>query len=176
MPRLIYKTTPFRAASALPAGVLAGSAVVVAGTVGPLAFLKSDTGNLIGGPAPHGVTALMAVGGISLVGFAIGLLVLAIPAWWAMHRTGRRSWRDALTLGAALSLAVCAILLLLQFVGQGEVAYSAWDSGGATVINGHLTAHGLWGRVLGVAWVTLAGAFAGLAVWRVAYRRPRPED
>ena len=177
MPKLIYKTTPFRAASALLVGALVGSATVIVGVLGPMAFLKSDAGGLIGGPWQRGIMLLTWVGGISLVAFGIGLTVLAIPAWWALHRAGRRNWSHALILGVCLSLAVCIVLSLVQFVGPGsDIAYSAWDSGGATVIDGKLTAHGWAERVKGAAWVTIAGAFAALTVWRVAYRGPRLED
>jgi hypothetical protein len=174
MPSPRYETTPFRAAVALPTGALAGSALIIGGVLGPMAFLKSDSGHLPGGDG-GGLMALSQVAGISLIAFVLGMLVLAMPAWWVLHRAGRRTWLDAALLGVGLSLAVCAALSLLQFMGPGSLGpYTAFDAGGATVINGRLTPHGWAERGKGMAWVAFASAVAAVIVWRIAYRKPKP--
>jgi hypothetical protein len=104
--------------------------------------------------------------------FLIGLLTLGVPAWVALHVLGRRHWYDALMLGALLAFAATFAISYAPYIFHGPGSdYSAWDGGKPTVVHYHLTAQGWRFLIEGAVGEAIAGAFAGLAVWRIAYRK-----
>jgi integral membrane sensor domain MASE1 len=104
--------------------------------------------------------------------FLIGLATLGAPGWLIMHRLGRRRWFDAMALGAVLAFAAYFALsyLPLVFHGQGS-DYSSEDGGVPTVEHYRLTAQGWRFLIEGALIQAVAGAAAGVTIWRISYRR-----
>jgi hypothetical protein len=110
---------------------------------------------------------------LALAVWAFGLIAVGLVPWWLLHKAGRRDWRVAVTLGAALTFAV---VFALGTNGFGLIPhapgsdYSASDSGGLTIDHFRITRHG-WLVALQEAGVFAAiGAVIGGIIWRTAYR------
>jgi hypothetical protein len=103
-------------------------------------------------------------------------LCLATPVPWAiLHHYKKRSWPIAVAFGITLTFVVALALLTKGFnlfvVADG---FSISDNGGPTWVDGRLTLHG-WVEALRVALTcSVAGAFVGFVVWRIAYRTLPP--
>ena len=147
------ETSPLRVALGLLSGAVAGAAVFWAGAmiVDHSAFTQSL----------HlaGFVSLTAVTGVI---WLAGLLVLACPIWFILHRLRTRGPLAAATLGAVLSF--------LFFFGA-ETNWFGLNAPGVAI--GAATLRDLdWARGLEAAgWMTPLGTLVGLVVWRVAYRR-----
>jgi uncharacterized PurR-regulated membrane protein YhhQ (DUF165 family) len=162
-----YETTVLRVGLALWVGAVVGTCFIVIAMVAPAVVYPTHSGAV---DSFLRLVALIAL--VSFMCFSVGLAFIGAPAWWLLHRFGRRSWLDALLLGFFLTF-VCTVLLLAQdslWPTPGS-NFQASDSGGATVINNRLTAHG-WANIIKMAaLVAVAGGGAALAMWRVAYRK-----
>lgn len=142
-----YETTIFRAVPALLAGSIAGSVVIVvamavAGVIDDRTALSLIPGQMFN-------TAVI-LAPMVLATFAAGALFIAVPCWWVLHRMGRRTRREAVLLGVVLCGA-------FGFVPLEEMV-STGDSGAVLEV------------AAAFAVMAVAGAMAGLTVWRIAYR------
>ena len=141
-------TNPRRATLAAAAGALIG-ALGVAIVVLLLATAGAETVNL----SDLIVSILIFV--VALVGWSLGLFLVGLPLWWLFHRTGRRSWRVAMLLGAFTTFVI--VLLLERSGGILAVATGASDSG----------------DLISFVWIgamAVLGAVVALVIWRIAYR------
>jgi hypothetical protein len=142
-----YRATLVRAVLAIPAGALIGGIVLALA-------LQADNRPSAGSDWLILVTAyaLVFLGGIMLIS----------PLWWLLDRCGLRDWRLAALLGGVLTGAVFAAATLNGL---------ADEMGGAERGLGErlqLMFEGPWIRCVGAM---IAGALAGLVVWRIAYRK-----
>jgi len=142
-----YETTIFRAVPALLAGSMAGAAVIV--------VAMAVAGVIDDGTAPDLIPGQMFNTAVILtplvfMTFAAGALFLAVPCWWVLHRMGRRTCREAVLLGVLLCGA-CGFVPLGEMVstGNGKAALEV---------------------AVAFAVMAVAGAVAGLTIWRIAYR------
>jgi hypothetical protein len=114
--------------------------------------------------------AIIAVS--SGVVWAAGLIVIAALPWYVLHTKGYRGWSAAAVLGFALTFVTVMAATTNGFGLLPKFVFSSWDNGGAVWIDGELTAHGWANALQGAAMCGVAGAIAGLTVWRTAYRKP----
>ena len=158
-----YETTLPRAALALATGTVAGALLVT------LAMLPlRDLAYFVTFGLP--VAATMFI--YAAFFWAAGLALVAPVPWALLHHCRWRSWPSAMTLGVVLTFIVTFGMFTHWFgldVPAGLVAAS--DSGGRTVIDGRLTAHGWFAGFQLALFCSAAGALVGLVVWRTAYRR-----
>ena len=107
-----------------------------------------------------------------------GIVLLASPFWWLLHRYNKRGWMSAVGLGFVLAFLVTLALLTRGFdlipATEGST-FSASDNGGPTWINNELTTHGWVQAFWSSFWFGLAGICSALATWRVAYRFSRQD-
>jgi hypothetical protein len=156
-----YQTSLPRAFLGLLAGALVGAALVAC---------VSLWGTSIAELGQRGFSDWSFVFLYALPIWAIGLALVAPLPWFLLHRRNVRSWTVAAAAGAILTF--IAILAILTY-GFGIVSpgdFSASSSGGATWINGRLTARG-WTEAAAFALAMAPiGAAVGLVIARVAYR------
>jgi hypothetical protein len=167
------KPTVRRAMVALAIGALVGAVLVLATSLVPAFLYPASAGGLGGAPWERIRNSILLISIFAFPIFLVGLLVVGAPAWVLAHRFGYRRWYHAMALGGVLTFLTTFSLNTVPYLlpvdpGSG---YSAGDSGGDTIVNGRLTAHG-WSeggrRSLALA---LAGAIVGLTVWYTAYWR-----
>ncbi|MGE5202759.1 MAG: hypothetical protein ACM3O6_11925 [Acidobacteriota bacterium] len=170
--RVAYETTLARAGAGILVGTVTGTllvSLVIAGSAVLASYAHwSSSVDFSSGNLFWLLFIVVAIFGT----FGIGLLALAAPIWWLLHRCGRRSWIDAMALGAVLTFATCAAPSAIRSVWPPQsYRYSSSDGGGPEVIDNKLTEHG-WHNLLKTAGLfSAAGSIVGLVIWRVAYRR-----
>lgn len=104
--------------------------------------------------------------------FLIGLVTLGVPGWLIMHRLGRRRWFDAMALGAVLAFAAYFAISYLPLILHSPGSdYSSEDGGIPTIEHYQLTAQGWRFLIEGASIQAVAGAVAGLTIWRICYQR-----
>jgi hypothetical protein len=166
-----YRTSVSRAIGALCLGAILGASIVTADYVRTLlqTFGREHV-------QQYGLRKSAIIFAAAAMVWFVGLAVVGTPFWSLFHRLGWRRWPAAMALGAILSFVVS---LGIFTAGFGVIppapgsSFSASDSGGPTVINNKLTAHG-WARALNDALLLGAcGTAVGWVVWRTAYRRSR---
>lgn len=141
-----YETTIFRAVPALLAGSLAGASVIVLGMAVAGVIDDGTATGLI--PRQIFNTAVILAPMVFMT-FAAGALFIAVPCWWVLHRMGRRTRRESVLLGVILCAAF-GIVPLVEMVST--------DSGASLEV------------AAAFAVMAVAGAVAGMTVWRIAYR------
>jgi hypothetical protein len=141
-------TNPLHATLAVTAGAAIG-ALGVAIVVLSLATAGTEAVNL----SDLIVSILIFI--VALVGWSLGLFLFGLPLWWLFHRSGRRSWRVAMLLGAFTTF---VIVLLLERSG-GILAVATGDTEAGQLISF------IWIGVMAVL-----GAIVALVIWRIAYR------
>jgi hypothetical protein len=143
-------------------GLFAGAVV---GTV-LVGLLFAVLGVVEGGSIASVVQVVLVVTFYGLFVWLAGLAVIGAPGWWILHSLGARCQQAAMIYGGAL-------LLIINLSLPALIGHSAEDSGGPTVINGQLTAHG-WVQQLKTAIpMALIGAAVGWVVAKIAYRPAR---
>jgi len=161
MTELGYEITLGRAALALLGGAICGAVLITAMSFVPMVLRPQllDSWGDVGSLAAYLLLVTFAQ-------FASGLLVLAAPAWWLLHRFGYRG---------PLHAAICGVTL--TFVSY--LAYSEFSRrhlgmifwGPAPISVFMVPDFWPWPIVLeGGAWYSIAGGLAGLLIWRIAYR------
>lgn len=86
-------------------GLLGGAA-----TGGVLTSLLHAAVGVAGGIGGAAITWSVRVFAISFLVWLIGLVVIASPGWWALHRLGARSQDAAMIYGGGLTFVVLAML------------------------------------------------------------------
>jgi hypothetical protein len=135
-------TTFTRAFSAFFGGAAVGAAITGGGT----ALSAVGTSSLDGQLQVLFLGALFLV--FALVIWAVGLLLVGVPAWCVLHALGMRGWRTAVLTGAVLPFGVGLLLI-------------NWEEGRPQGLG--------FPALLG-----LAGSAVGYTVWRIAYGRSAP--
>lgn len=105
---------------------------------------------------------------ILLVSWFFSFLIAA-PVYLALRRRGHVSLAQSLLAGSGIALFANVLCLMLP---SGPQDYMA-DSGGAAMVNGHLTAHGRWDALNGCLQMGIFGAATGFAFWIIAFWRQR---
>ena len=153
---------------------------VIAGAVTGGVLIALDyvwgTGRNLGIPylVEYGLRPTITVFVVALIIWAIGIIVVALPIWWVLHKLRLRHWSVAV-LGGLVTTFVVGFALqtrgfeLVTWPGSGTL--SASDSGGPTVVDNHLTPHGWWNAAEGSLELGAAGSLVALVGWLVAYRK-----
>jgi hypothetical protein len=145
-----YEASVGRAALALAAGAFVGAALSVIG-VGASKVLPPYPSGRMPSSFAVPVDLMLRLFFPALVIFAAGLL-LAVPAWWLAHRSGRRGCEHAVLMGGVLSA-------VAMFAGNAilELPHASlgreWPS---------------WFRQ--AAEMSVIGGIVGMVIWRIAYR------
>jgi hypothetical protein len=96
-------------------------------------------------------------------------LVVALPLYLVLRR-----FRNVGPLECALAGVVIAVVLnAISLFFSGGSGYSAGDSGGETIVNGHVTAHGYVSDMLSTAFQSVLGVAIALTFWFIAIRSRR---
>ena len=103
----------------------------------------------------------------ALVLWALGLAVIGGPAWVYLHRRGRISPANALSLGLGATFVVT--LALNHLLTSGVVSLT--QDGHSLIEHGRRTPYGLFKLWSDSVFLSLLGGVVGTVVWRVAYRR-----
>jgi hypothetical protein len=165
-----YTTNVRRAIAALAAGAAVGAL----GTIAPTLLAGLLSIGEPGGFRSQHVGLLMFMLVVAFIVWSIGLVLVGAPMWWLFHRKGRRSRREAVAVGAVTTFLVnlglnAGFSVLMQLDSGGS--YSAGDSGGKTIINDQLTAHGWWNAIQESILLAIVGVIVALVIWQIAYRR-----
>ena len=148
----------WRAVEALVAGAATGAAAVAGLYVCAL---------VRGSPSPDTHVFAPFVGFVfmfAFAGWAVGLIALAAPLWWVLHKAGARSWQAAVIFGATAAFLGHAGLDAVGF----RVITPAIDG---LFSNDHsLATSGPWGTYRAHLAFAVIGAIVALVVWRIAYR------
>ena len=97
------------------------------------------------------------------------VVVLALPTYLVLRRYRTVGLRSCLCAGFLICFGTSCVLQVISL----NPGYSASDGGGATIVNGHLTAHGFVMSIVGATIFGIMGALTGLIFWLVGiYRRP----
>jgi hypothetical protein len=149
-------TTPARVIKGLCFGALAGAALITIGygavfvVEGSLAYLP----------------LLLLALPVALVGWIVGLVLLATPGWWVLHRLGARSQLAGMAYGGGLcALVGVAVSLFLP------LSLAPADQG-HKVLATPVTEAGWAGVMPGIFLFAAVGVLVGLVVSRVAYAKP----
>ncbi len=138
----VYETTPLRAIPALFGGAAAGTAIIVL-ALAVLHAAAEQSGTAVAIQVLNAAVIMMPL--VFMFVF-VGAVFAAVPAWWVLHRLGRRGRTDAVILGALLCAAGAHLPVFRDHFAmpQGEPA--------ATAV------------------MVIAGAVSGMVMWRIAYR------
>jgi hypothetical protein len=147
----------------LVVGAVTGSGLFLLGTIlAVFAAGRRSAPDSI--PWQDTIGLLLLLFGITLFYFALGLVLVGAPAWWLLHRLGRRTLLDAVIAGAALSSSTYLSLVLLGVVplifGPGPQYFAASVIGTVVVLM----------LLVNAIWVAVSGALAGFVIWGIAYR------
>ena len=99
-------------------------------------------------------------------------LLVAVPAYLILRRFRVIGLLDCLLAGFTIGALFSGVVLFVP----SHAGLSAADSGGPTVVNGHMSWHGVLVNLEGVAIFALLGASIGLVFWLVGIRRPQRKD
>jgi hypothetical protein len=101
------------------------------------------------------------------------ILLVAAPAYLILRRYRVIAVLECLLAGFAIGALASAIVLFAPRRHEGDFAA---DAGGPTVVNGHMTWHGVVSNLEGIAIFALLGTSIGLMFWLVGIRRPHRKD
>ncbi len=96
----------------------------------------------------------------TLLKFSVLMVVLGVPVFTLLHRTGFRSWLSFTMVGFMIS----SIIRMFSFIGSPNNVYKL-----AEVLNGRDVAEGF---LLNLVVMPLIVAATALIIWFVAYKRP----
>jgi hypothetical protein len=177
MDRPDYVTTFPRALLALLGGAVVGALTFLLELAVLLAIRpnKLDEMSEYVGAGPSDLIYLLILA--VCIFFAGGLLVFGAPVWLILHRLGRRKWFYAAAVGAVLCAAgfVAMCLYNPEWEALSLVSFMTEEFGGLTARGGQFTGQGWAALAKGAFMLALAGSLAGLTLWRIAYRRRRPQ-
>jgi len=102
----------------------------------------------------------------ALVVAEVLIALVAVPVFLLLRRRRRVTLTICLTAGFIICFAISGLFAFWPL----DPGYSAGDGGGSTVINGHMTAHGVVSQLIGASVFGLMGAITGLIFWAVGIR------
>jgi hypothetical protein len=176
MERADYVTTFPRALLALLVGALVGALAFLLELGVLLALRPSKLSEMTEYVGTTNSDLIMLIALAALVFFAGGLLLIGAPVWWILHRLGHRQWFYAAGLGAVLGSAGFILMSLWnpEWPALSLVSFMTEEFGGLTARNGQLSGEGWSALFRGAIGIAVAGAAAGLGLWKIAYRRRQP--
>ena len=171
-PAMQRETTLGRAGLALLAGAACGSVLIGLIAVAPDIWRATIAPNGFNRSWSDIATDAAFLTVLCAAAYAIGLLILAAPSWWLLHRRGFQTRLHALTLGVALSIP--SYIVVTEWFGryQGKAIY------GPAPFSRLLRA-GPWSwptAIEGAVWITVVSGVTGLVIWRIAYRRCQADN
>ena len=169
-----YVTTLPRALVAMLGGAVIGTLVFLLEIAILIALEPSKLDDLASTMYTTNLDVILTIAVYVFAFFAGGLLIVGSPLWWFLHVFGRRNWFDALGLGTAL----CATGFVFMAMWNPDwqalslISFLTEEFGGITAGNDGLTRDGWAALIRGTIGIAIAGAFAGLVMWKIAYKRP----
>ena len=175
MERADYVTTFPRALLALLGGAVTGALIFFLEIAALLALRPTKLGEMSDYVGLDPVTVVVTIAIFGFIFFAGGLLIAGAPLWWLLHRLGRRDWFYAAGLGALLGCAGFVFMAMwnAEWPALSLISFLTEQFGGLTARNGQLTREGWDALERGAIGIAFAGGLAGLALWKIAYRKPR---
>ena len=177
MERAEYIATIPRALLALVGGAVTGAFVFLLEIGALLAVRPTKLGEINDyiGTTNSDLFLVFAIYGFMF--FAGGLLIAGAPFWWCLHRLNRRNWYDAVGLGLVLGAAGFVAIAMWDpnWAGLSVISFLTEEFGGITAVNDQLTRDGWEALFRGPFIIGIAGAIAGLAIWKIAYRKSAPK-
>jgi hypothetical protein len=111
----------------------------------------------------------------SAVIWAIGLVVVGLPAWLYLHHRERRHWLWAVAVGAVLTfVAVFVIAMETNFFRGMAGMYVGGGVDPSTLDDAQLASQEWQSAILASSVLSLIGMAVAFVVWRIAYR-PEPQ-
>jgi hypothetical protein len=98
-------------------------------------------------------------------------LFVAFPIYLVLRRFRTIGVRDCVLIGIVVTVILNAVTLMFS----ANPGYSAGDGGGATIVDGHITAHGYVSAVLRTAIQSALGVAIALTFWFIAIRARRAQ-
>jgi MFS family permease len=108
---------------------------------------------------------------VSFFVLLVGLVFFGSPVWVVLHETGRRRCQHAALAGALVPFVVYFAFATGFFTGHANVQWTYYDEGGQQWLDGVITGFGWMIALKQASQFAVIGAFIGLVIWRVAYRR-----
>jgi len=160
----VHETNAARIVLSLSLGMIAGASAITG-------YYLYSVGRVLGLQhlQEYGLCKGLSVFKFALVLWTGGLILFAGLPWWLLHRRRYRKWWSAAMLGFGLTFVLPLGLGLYASLTGGN--YSTWESGRATVLGGIRTPYGWQVLFLDALKFGALGAFVGLVIWRIAYRR-----
>lgn len=171
-PAMQRETTLGRAGLALLAGAACGSVLIGLITVAPDIWRATIASNGFNRSWSDIATDAAFLTVLYAAAYAIGLLILAAPAWWLLRRHGLQGHLHAIMLGVLLSTVTYIVVAEWFRRSQGKLVY------GPAPFSRHLRS-GLasWSTAVeGAVWIAIVGGVTGLMIWRIAYRRCQADN
>ncbi len=109
----------------------------------------------------------------TLIYVSAALLIFFTPFLIFANWFGFRTWLSSVLLGFSIPFVVVLMLNTEFLTGKNE-GKSIHSNGGFEWIDGELTLYGWSVAAQRSALIALVGATVALTIWRIAYRRPRP--
>lgn len=155
---------------ALSGGMLTSTIIVVPGLIVSLITPEVDGPGLM-----PGVLLVLLVAVVAALVFCAGLLMVAAPAWWALHRLGYRGVWHAVIMGASLASAIFFSVATYQHGWGPERSdggtFSASQGGVPTVVENRLTQQGWINAAELTALIATVAAVTAAIIWAYAYER-----
>ena len=98
-------------------------------------------------------------------------VVFCLPAYFLLRRYWKVGLVECVVSGAIAAVLLNVVLFVASRVAFSDGGYSAGDSGGATYIDGKLTAHGWAVALQGVLYNMILGVSIGVSFWLLAFWR-----
>ena len=98
----------------------------------------------------------------TLIKFSVLIIVIGVPVFTLLHRTGFRAWLSFTMVGFAIP----STIRMVSFIGSPNTVYKL-----AEVLNGR-DIGGVF--LLNLVVMPVVVAATALTIWRIAYRRPPP--
>jgi len=173
-----YVTTIPRALAAMLGGAVIGTLVFVLEIAVLLALRPSKLVELTDYVGTTNLDLILTLALFGFIFFAGGLLIAGTPVWWFLHVNGRRNWFDAVGLGAVLGSAGFVFMAMWnpEWTALSLISFLTEEFGGITAGNDGLTSEGWAALIRGTIGIAIAGALAGLAIWKIAYKRRQPRE
>jgi len=158
-----YRTNRSRACRALLAGTVTGASFIALLHVWILVQESGIPGSL------HYLPLIALMFMVAFGGWAVGLIIFAVPVWWLLHKTGVRNWPAAVIFGA--------IAAFLGHVGLEAVGFRAITAAMDSMFSDdQLAQSGWWSAYRAPLAFAVVGVVVATVIWRKAYRRVETDE